>query len=76
MVPIDLTVDISQQLLPLFDGDAALQDPSVASLVEFALNKDEGFGATIVPHGGGSQGKASSSQPEGQALLLDLHQAL
>ena len=30
MVPIDPTMDITQQLLPLFDGDAALQDPSVA----------------------------------------------
>ena len=34
MVPVDTTVDISQQLLPLFDGNAALQDPGVASLVE------------------------------------------
>ena len=31
MVTVDLTVDIAQQPLPLFDGDAALQDPSVAS---------------------------------------------
>ena len=44
MVTIDPTVDIAQQLLPLFDGDAALQDPSVASLVQFALNKDKGLG--------------------------------
>ena len=43
MVPIDPTVDITQQLLPLFDGDAALQDPDVASLVELALNNDKGL---------------------------------
>jgi len=36
MVIADPTMDIAQQTLPLFDGDAALQDPSVASLVEFA----------------------------------------
>ena len=36
-------------MLPLFDGDAELQDPGVALLVEFALNKDEGFGAMREP---------------------------
>ena len=46
MVTADPTMNIAQQMLPLFDGDAALQDPGVASLVEFALNKDEGLGRT------------------------------
>ena len=41
MVTIDPTMDIAQQPLPLFDEDAALQDPGVASLVELALNKDK-----------------------------------
>ena len=40
----DPTVDVAQQRLPLFDRDAALQDPGVALLVEFALNKDKGLG--------------------------------
>ena len=42
MVPTDPTVDITQQLLPLFDGDAAQQDSGVASPVEPALNNDKG----------------------------------
>ena len=33
-------------MLPLFDGDAALQDPDVAPLVEFTLHKNEGLGAS------------------------------
>ena len=49
MVPIDPTVDITQQLLPLFDGDAALQDPGVASSVELALNNDKGLGVMCEP---------------------------
>ena len=49
MVTADPTMDIAQQMLPLFDGDVALQDPSVASLVEFALNKDKRLGATREP---------------------------
>ena len=49
MVPIDPTMDISQQLLPLFDGDATLQDPSVASLVELPLNNNKGLGTTREP---------------------------
>ena len=49
MVPTDPTMDITQQLLPLFDGDAALQDPSVALPVELALNKDKGLEATREP---------------------------
>ena len=44
MVTADPTVDIAQQMLPLFDGDAELQDPSVALFVEFAFYKNEGFG--------------------------------
>ena len=46
MVPIDPTMDITQQPLPSFDGDAALEDPSVTSPVELTLNKDKGLGAT------------------------------
>ena len=49
MVSADPTVDITQQLLPLFDGDAALQDPSVASPIELALNNDEGLGTMREP---------------------------
>ena len=46
MVTTDPTVDIAQQPLPLFDGDAVQRDPSVASLVEFILDKDKRLGAT------------------------------
>ena len=46
VVTTDSTVDIAQQMLPLFDGDAELQDPGVASFVEFTLYKNEGLGAT------------------------------
>ena len=49
MVTADPTMDIAQQPLPLFDGDAALQDPSVASPVEVTLNKDKGLGMTRMP---------------------------
>ena len=49
MVPADPTMYIAQQPLPLFDADAALQDPSVASPVELALNKDKGLGAMREP---------------------------
>jgi len=49
MVPADCTMDISQQLLPLFNGDVALQDPSVALLVELPINNDEGLGAMREP---------------------------
>ena len=41
MVSADRTMNIAQQTLPLFDGDVALQDPSVASLVEFVLHKNK-----------------------------------
>ena len=51
MVTADPTVDVAQQPLPLFDGDAVLQDPSVASPVHLALNKDKGLGATREPLG-------------------------
>ena len=44
MVTANPTMDITQQPLPLFDGDVALQDPGVASLVELTLNKDKGLG--------------------------------
>ena len=46
MVTIDPTMDIAQQKLPIFDGDAELQDLGVASFVEFAFYKNEGFDAT------------------------------
>ena len=49
MVPVDPTVDITQQLLPLFDGDAALWGPGVALPVELALNNDKGIGVTREP---------------------------
>ena len=49
MVPIDPIMDITQQLLPLFDGDVALHDPSVASPIELALNKDKRLGTTREP---------------------------
>ena len=49
MVTADPTVDITQQLLPLLDGDAALQDPGVALPVEFAINNGKGLGATCEP---------------------------
>ena len=49
MVTTDPTVDIAQQMLPLFDGDVALQDPGVASLVEFALHKNKGLGMMCEP---------------------------
>ena len=49
MVTTDPTVDIAQQRLPLFGGDAAWQDLSVASLIEFVLNKDKGLGAMRKP---------------------------
>ena len=45
----DPTMDTTQQKLPLFDGDAELQDPGVASFVEFALYKNKGLGAMCEP---------------------------
>ena len=47
--PVEALSDIAQQKFPLFDGDTELQDPSVASFVEFALYKNEGLGATCKP---------------------------
>ena len=81
MVTIDPTMDIAQQMLPLFDGDAALQDPGVALLIEFALHKNKGLWhdvraieppscPLVAHHKGGSRGRASSSRPEGWALSL------
>ena len=49
MVPSDPSVDITQQLLPSFDGNATLQDPNVASPVELTLNKGKGLGTTCKP---------------------------
>ena len=42
-VLVDPTMDITQQLLPLFDGDVAFEDPSVASPIELALNNNKGL---------------------------------
>ena len=49
VVTVDPTMDIAQQKLPLFDGDAELLDPGVASFVEFAFYKNEGFGVMCEP---------------------------
>ena len=49
MVPADPTVNITHQLLPSFDGDAALHDPGVASLIELSLDNDEGLGMMREP---------------------------
>ena len=49
MVTTDPSMDIAQQILPLFDGDAELQDPGVASFVEFPFYKNEGFGTMCEP---------------------------
>ena len=79
-------MDIALQTLPLFDGDAALQDPGVASLVEFTLHKNKRTWhniraveppscPSVAHHRGGSRGRASSSRPEGRALLLGSLQA-
>ena len=45
----DPTMDIAQQKLPLFDRDAELQDPGVASFVEVTFYKNKGFGTTCKP---------------------------
>ena len=42
-------MDITQQLLPLLDGDAVLQDPRVVPPIEFAINNGKGLGATCEP---------------------------
>ena len=49
MVTTDPTMDITQQLLPLLDGDAALQDPSVAPPLEFTINNGKGIRAMREP---------------------------
>ena len=49
MVTANPTVDITQQKLPLFDGDTKLSDPGMAPFVEFSLYKNEGFGMTCEP---------------------------
>ena len=48
-MPVDPTVGITQQSLLLFDGDVALQDPSVASPIELALHNDKGLRRTREP---------------------------
>ena len=49
VVTTDPTMDIAQQMLPLFDGDAELQDPVVALFVEFAFYKNKGLDTTCEP---------------------------
>ena len=49
MVTADPIVDITQQMLTLFEGDAALLDPGLASFVEFALHKNKGLGTMCEP---------------------------
>jgi len=49
VVTADPAVDVAQQKLALFGGNALLQDPGVASFVEFAFYKDEGLGAACEP---------------------------
>ena len=51
MVTADPAVDGAQQKLALFGGNALLQDPGVASFVEFAFYKNEGLGAACEPSG-------------------------
>ena len=49
VVTANPAMDIAQQKLPLFEGDIELQDPSVASFVEFTLYKNAGLGAKCEP---------------------------
>ena len=49
MVPVDPTMDVIQQLLPLFDRDIALEDLSVVVLVELFLDDDKLLGAEREP---------------------------
>ena len=49
VVTADPAVDVAQQKLALFSGNALLQDPDVASFVEFAFYKNEGLGAACEP---------------------------
>ena len=49
MVSTDPTMDITQQALPLLNGDAVLHDLGVASSIEFALHKNEGLGTACEP---------------------------
>ena len=44
VVTADPTVDITQQKLPLFDGNTELHDLDVAPFIEFAFYKNEGLG--------------------------------
>ena len=49
VVTVDPAVDVAQQKLALFGGNALLQDPGVASFVEFASYKNEGLGVACKP---------------------------
>ena len=51
MMSTDPTMNVLQQLPSLFDGNATLQDPSVASLVELPLDNDERLGSACDPSG-------------------------
>ena len=51
MVTADPTVDVAQQKFSLFARDTELQNSDVTSFVEFALYKNEGFGASHEPSG-------------------------
>ena len=49
MMSADPTMDVAQQMLPLFDGDVELQHLGVALFVEFTFYKNEGLGTTCEP---------------------------
>ena len=49
MLTASSIVDIAKQKFSLFARDTELQDPDVASFVEFALYKNEGLGTTCEP---------------------------
>ena len=49
MVTVDPTVDVAQQKFSLFARDTEMQDPGVASFVEFTFYKNEGLGAACEP---------------------------
>ena len=51
MMSADPTVNVPQQLPPLFDENAALKDLGMASLVELLLNNDERLGLVCDPSG-------------------------
>jgi hypothetical protein len=51
VVPADPTMDILQQLLPLFGRDTTLQDLGVTPLVELPFDDDEGLSMACEPSG-------------------------